>query len=69
MIAQGSPQQRGSSAVDAPRYVNYRSHMPEILKTQEFERWIKALRDRAARVRVQARIDRLAFGNPGQPVC
>ena len=55
-----------SSAVDAARYVNYRSHMLEILKTQEFERWIKALRDRAARVRVQARIDRLAFGNPGQ---
>jgi putative addiction module killer protein len=27
--------------------------------------WLQALRDRQARARIQARIDRLALGNPG----
>lgn len=31
-----------------------------------FEDWLVSLRDRQARMRIQARIDRLAFGNPGQ---
>ncbi len=31
-----------------------------------FEDWFVSLRDRQARMRIQARIDRLAFGNPGQ---
>ncbi len=30
-----------------------------------FEDWLVSLRDRQARMRIQARIDRLAFGNPG----
>ena len=38
----------------------------EIRKTQVFEEWFVALRDRQARLRIQARIDRLMFANPGQ---
>ena len=39
--------------------------MIEIRKTEEFERWLKALRDRSARTKVLVRIDRLVAGNPG----
>jgi putative addiction module killer protein len=40
--------------------------MVEVRKTDEFESWFTGLRDRVVRVRIQARIDRLACGNPGQ---
>ena len=40
--------------------------MIEVRKTQAFEDWFVSLRDRTARLRIQVRIDRLAFGNPGQ---
>lgn len=40
--------------------------MIEVRKTRLFEDWFVALRDRQARMRIQARIDRLAFANPGQ---
>lgn len=40
--------------------------MIEIRKTRLFEDWFVSLRDRHARMLIQARIDRLAFGNPGQ---
>jgi len=39
--------------------------MFEIRKTDTFARWIDALRDIHDRARVQARIERLATGNPG----
>jgi putative addiction module killer protein len=39
--------------------------MFEITKSADFERWLLGLKDRQARLRVQARIDRLADGNPG----
>ena len=39
--------------------------MFEIRKTETFARWIDELRDIHARGRVQARIERLATGNPG----
>ena len=39
--------------------------MIEIRKTVAFARWIDGLRDLQARARVQARIERLAFGHPG----
>ncbi len=44
--------------------------MVEIRKTDLFARWLDGLRDLKARARVQARIERLAGGNPGdvQPV-
>jgi len=37
----------------------------EIRKTDAFARWLDGLRDIRARARVQARIERLAHGNPG----
>lgn len=40
--------------------------MVEIRKTSVFANWLDGLRDRDARVRIQARIDRLTVGNPGQ---
>ncbi|WP_047308754.1 type II toxin-antitoxin system RelE/ParE family toxin [Rhodopseudomonas palustris] len=39
--------------------------MPTIRKTQEFERWLRTLRDSRARVKILLRIDRLELGNPG----
>lgn len=39
--------------------------MIEIRKTDLFARWLDDLRDIQARARVQARIERLAAGNPG----
>jgi putative addiction module killer protein len=39
--------------------------MVEIRKTDVFIRWLDNLRDIRARARVQARIQRLADGNPG----
>ena len=39
--------------------------MIEVRKTALFAQWIDALRDLSARARVQARIERLAAGNPG----
>lgn len=37
----------------------------EIRKTKRFADWIDALRDLRARARIQARVERLAAGNPG----
>jgi putative addiction module killer protein len=44
--------------------------MMEVRKTAVFSDWMANLRDHRARARIAARIDRLAFGNPGdiQPV-
>lgn len=39
--------------------------MIEIRKTDLFAQWLDTLRDLQARARVQARIERLAAGNPG----
>ena len=39
--------------------------MFEIRKTEVFSRWLDSLRDIRARARVQARIERLEMGNPG----
>ena len=39
--------------------------MIEIRKTAVFAKWIDGLKDIRARARVQARIERLAMGNPG----
>ena len=39
--------------------------MIEIRKTKAFAQWLDDLRDIKARARVQARIERLASGNPG----
>lgn len=39
--------------------------MIEIRKTEVFAKWLDGLRDLRARARIQARIERLAMGNPG----
>ncbi|MGJ4946946.1 type II toxin-antitoxin system RelE/ParE family toxin [Bradyrhizobium sp. HKCCYLS20291] len=39
--------------------------MPAIKRTDGFSGWIKRLRDARAKVKILARIDRLALGNPG----
>jgi putative addiction module killer protein len=39
--------------------------MFEIIKSTTFEHWLLGLKDRMARARIQARIDRLIDGNPG----
>lgn len=39
--------------------------MIEIRKTEVFAQWLDGLREIQARARVQARIERLAAGNPG----
>ena len=40
--------------------------MAEIKATQQFTTWLDRLKDLRGRARVQARIERLAAGNPGQ---
>jgi putative addiction module killer protein len=37
-----------------------------IRTTEVYLDWINALKDRAARARIQVRVERLAHGNPGQ---
>nr|WP_309491436.1 type II toxin-antitoxin system RelE/ParE family toxin [Trinickia mobilis] len=39
--------------------------MLNIRTTEVFDTWFDGLRDRIAKRRIQARIDRLAMGNPG----
>lgn len=36
-----------------------------VIKSSTFDRWLRGLRDIRAAARIQARIDRLAGGNPG----
>lgn len=40
-------------------------HMIEVRQTERFAKWFARLRDRTARARIQARIDRARFGNLG----
>ena len=40
--------------------------MIELRETAQFSEWLAALKDRQARVRVQDRLLRLRYGNPGQ---
>lgn len=39
--------------------------MIEVRQTEVFSKWLRGLRDRLARVRIQARIDRMQDGNAG----
>lgn len=45
--------------------MDYNSKMPTIHTTDTFDAWFGHLRDLRARVRIQARIDRLEMGNAG----
>jgi putative addiction module killer protein len=37
----------------------------EVRQTDEYEKWFDSLRDRQAKARIDVRIRRLSFGNPG----
>lgn len=39
--------------------------MPQVIRTEQFDLWLTALRDRDGGKRIAARIDRLGRGNPG----
>ena len=52
-------------SIDKVYPVGYIHFMIEIRKTEVFSQWLDDLRDIKARARVQARIERLASGNPG----
>ena len=39
--------------------------MPEIVRSDRFDAWLRKLRDIKAKARIEARILRLSFGNPG----
>ena len=45
--------------------IRYRSSVFSIHATEEFQKWFESLRDRRARARIQARIDRAEDGNFG----
>ena len=40
--------------------------MLEIIKSSTFDTWLRGLRDREARARIEVRIRRLSLGNAGQ---
>ncbi|QXL85802.1 type II toxin-antitoxin system RelE/ParE family toxin [Comamonas sp. NLF-1-9] len=40
--------------------------MYEVLKSSTFDSWLRGLRDRDAKARIEVRIRRLSLGNPGQ---
>ena len=48
-----------------PALCNYSCHMVELIRSSVFDGWLSGLRDRRAKVRIAARLDRLAVGNPG----
>lgn len=39
--------------------------MVEVFTTADFDQWLRKLKDRQGRLRILARLDRLAHGNPG----
>ena len=45
--------------------MDYRLPMIEVVQSDTFSNWLSRLADRKARARIQARIERLASGNPG----
>ena len=40
--------------------------MYDLVASETFDAWLRALRDREARARIQARVRRLSLGNAGQ---
>lgn len=45
--------------------MDYNSIMIEIVKSDTLDHWLQDLKDRVARARIEARIVRMALGNPG----
>ena len=44
----------------------YYPAMLEIIKSETFDAWLRGLRDRQAKARIEVRIRRLSLENPGQ---
>lgn len=55
-----------STLVDLLSTTVYSRAVYEILKSSTFDAWLRRLRDREAKARVEVRIRRLSLGNPGQ---
>jgi putative addiction module killer protein len=51
--------------VDRKPSVSYKIQMLTVRETEEFSRWLKALRDIKAKAKILVRVQRLAAGNPG----
>jgi putative addiction module killer protein len=51
--------------VDSLNLVSYSQAMIEVIQTELFADWLEGLRDRQAKARIQARIDRMELGNFG----
>ena len=45
--------------------MDYNLTVIEIVKSNTFDQWLQGLKDRVARARIEARIARMALGNPG----
>ena len=45
--------------------MDYNLTVIEIVKSNTFDEWLQGLKDRVARARIEARIARMAQGNPG----
>jgi len=45
--------------------VRYSRHMIEVVRTDEFDAWLRKLKDKQGKLRIVERVDRLAHGNPG----
>lgn len=56
---------RDCKHIDKMYPVGYGQGGVAIRQTEVFSAWLGKLRDRKARARIQARLDRLALGNPG----
>ena len=52
-------------SVDNPRNVLHEGQIVRLHRTPQFDKWLRALRDRSARSRIIDRLDRLAFGHAG----
>lgn len=53
------------TTVDTLPRVNYSYHMIEVRTTARFTKWFRSLKDRRAKARIQARIDRVEMGHFG----
>jgi putative addiction module killer protein len=51
--------------MDHETSVSYSRHVIEVVQTDEFETWLKKLRDLRGKARIIRRLDRLAQGNSG----
>lgn len=51
--------------IEGRRTVSYSRQIVEVLSTEDFNTWLRKLKDRQGRLRILERVDRLAHGNPG----